>query len=141
VLEIVKQLVVEVVAAFEGSVEIVEKDDVEGAGFRVGRKIAVGVGREWGLRGAMCGDWGWEVLVEGGDSLLVAIFEDVESPALKAVDGFALVGHNDVDQSEICGYVEDGFAGVGSRGGACAPREGRFRDSTAIRSRMRRKAD
>jgi len=118
VLEIVEQLVVEVVAAFEGGVEVVEEDDVEGAGFGVGRKVAVGVSREWGVGGVMRGNGGWEVLVEGGDSLLVAIFKNVEALAFEGVDGLALVGDDDVNEGEVGGDVEDGFVGVGCRGGS-----------------------
>jgi hypothetical protein len=45
VVEVVEELAVEVVAAFEGGVEVVEEDDVEGAGFGVGGEVAVGEGR------------------------------------------------------------------------------------------------
>ena len=112
-MEIVEELAVEVVAAFEGGVEVVEKDDVEGAGFGVGGEVAVGVGRERGGRGEVLRDWGWKVLVEGGDALFVAVFEDVESRAVQAVDGFALIGDDDVDDGEMGGEVKNGFVGVG----------------------------
>jgi len=68
-------------------------------------------------RGEVLGDWGGKVLVEGGDALFVAVFEDVESLAVEAVDGFALVGDDDVDDGEMGGEVKDGLVGVGRRVG------------------------
>jgi hypothetical protein len=41
------------------------------------------------------------VLVERGNGLLVAVFEQVEAAAIETVDGIAAVGDHHIDQDEV----------------------------------------
>jgi hypothetical protein len=41
------------------------------------------------------------VFIERGDGLLVTVFEDVESAAVEAVYGIAVLGDDDVNEDQI----------------------------------------
>jgi hypothetical protein len=113
-LDVLDKLAADVGLIGDGGVEVVEEQDVDGAAGGILGKVAVDVGRE---RDAGDGGGGeGAVLVEGNYGLFLAVFKEVESGLGEAVDGFAVIVDDDVNEDEVGAGVEDGAGGWGFRG-------------------------
>jgi len=114
--EVGEELLTNVVLIFQGGIESVEEQKVDGSVDGLGSVVGEDARRKTGHRGEFCGVGGSEsgVFFEVLDALRNVLFGECEVRRFEAMNGLlAFVGDNDVDDHELGAGSEGRDSGLG----------------------------